>query len=41
VFLDGKGTIKNVVDNEGGSVVAAGQQKWDCDFTSKEPEAFL
>jgi hypothetical protein len=32
VFLDGKGRINHVVDDEGGSVNAAGQQKWDCNF---------
>lgn len=44
VFLNGKGRIEHVVDGEGGQVYAAGQQKWDCNFTSKEPkepEAFL
>lgn len=37
VFLNGKGRIQHVVDDEGGAVYAAGQQQWDCSFKSATP----
>jgi hypothetical protein len=37
VFLNGKGKINHIVDNEGDAVVKNGEVKYDCFFESKAP----